>query len=61
MIILATAIMGEAVRRWPQLSDSLVPLPDESELVNTLMNMSTQSPDSLCSPDGRAGGRFTPF
>ena len=61
MIILATAIMGEAVRRWPQLSDSLVPLQDESELVNTLMNMSTQFPPSLCSSDGKAGGRFTPF
>ena len=54
----ATAIMREAVRKWPQLNGSLVALANETQLVNTLMNMSDQTPSGVCQPDGRAGGNM---
>ena len=54
----ATAIMREAVRKWPQLNGSLVALANETQLVNTLMNMSDQNPSGVCQPNGRAGGNI---
>ena len=50
--------MREAVRKWPQLNESLIALADEAELVNTLMNMSDQYSGSVCEPYGRAGGIY---
>ena len=53
---LATAIMEQAVRKWPQLNRSVVGLSSEAELVQTLLENPTQSPSGVCQMTGRAGG-----
>ena len=47
--------MQFAMRRWPQLEGKLIPVSDEGEMVNILMNYTDT--DSVCSSYGRAGGK----